>query len=263
VPPIWLHFGLSLAACAGIGEVARRQPHRPWLPWIGYGLVVGAVGPDTDLILSSLATAVSGFDTTVGKDLHRTFTHGVALVAVLLLAGAALWTRRPRLAPLLVGTGIGVAALHILPDLFYLVPVKVWAPFSMHEVGPYGPIDKANFTAAENNAINAIDFLGESASLLGSWWLARRAGLADRFTRSLPWLAGLNAAIFLPLLILVAPHTTYDQFLIWAYVPGIVFIVVVTVLVPWRLREAFLVLGGKRRSDGLPAPLQPPTSSAI
>lgn len=245
MPPIFVHFGLALAACALVGKLAARRPERPHLPWLGWGLVVGAVAPDADLVLSSLATAAAGFDTSVGKDLHRTFTHSVAMVAALALAAAVLWSSRPRAGHLLAGSALGVAFLHITPDLAYLVAVKPWAPFSLAEVGPYGPIVKERFSDAQNNAINALDFLGESLSMLATWWLLRRIAHPGHLRKWLPWLAVANAAIFLPLLVLVAPHATYDGFLVWAYAPGFPFLVVMTILVPWKARDGFLALGGQ------------------
>lgn len=258
VPPIFVHFGLALAACALVGRLAARRPERPHLAWLGWGLVVGAVAPDADLVLSSLATAAAGFDTSVGKDLHRTFTHSVAMVAALALGAAVLWSARPRLAHLLAGSALGVAFLHVTPDLAYLVAVKPWAPFSLAEVGPYGPIVKERFTDAQNNAINAIDFLGESLSLLATWWLLRRIDHPGAFRRWLPWLAAVNAAIFLPLLVFVAPHVSYDAFLIWSYAPGFPFLVVMTILVPWKGRDGFLALGGQATGRGA-APAAAPT----
>lgn len=240
MPPIWVHFGFSLGGVAALGALSRRGmiPGRV-ASWLGLGLVIGAVGPDADLVASSLASALSGFDTSSGKFIHRTVTHGLPLVAVLLVAAAALWKRRPAAASLALGTGLGIGLLHVLPDLFYLVPVKLWAPLSFHEVGPYGPVVKERFTDAQNNVINGLDFLGDSLSYLAVWAWARRLGTASTFTRALPWLAAANAAIFVPLTIFVAPRTSYDAFLIWIYAPGLAFIIVSTVLIPWKARATF------------------------
>jgi membrane-bound metal-dependent hydrolase YbcI (DUF457 family) len=254
VPPVWVHFGLSLAACVAVGAASRRLPGRPALPWLGYGLVLGAVVPDTDLILSSLATAAAGFDTEVGKDLHRTFTHSLLTVGLLLAAGGATWARWPRAGPVLVGSGIGLAFLHMLPDLFYLVPLQPWWPASMEEVGPLGPVNKHHFTDAQNNAINGIDFLGESLSMLAVWLLARRFAARTRFTEALPYLAVANAVVFVALMAFVAPSATYDGFLIWAYAAGFATLVVVTALIPWKGRVVFLALAGQPPPPAAGAP---------
>lgn len=252
MPPIWVHFGFGLAGAFLVGWYVRqgRPNANPLLPWFGWGLVWGAVIPDTDLLVASAVSAVRGFDTGYGEFIHRTVTHGWPLVIVLTGVGSWAWLlAKKSWGALLAGMGLGIGVFHILPDLFYLVAVKFWAPFTFHEFGPLGPLDQDRFTDHENNVINGIDFLGESLYYVGVAALAVRMGTATRFTRGLRWWALANAVIFLPLLLFVATRVSYDDFLIWIYAPGLPFIALSTAVLPYMARQTFLAVGGRRETS--------------
>lgn len=250
MPPIWVHFFFALAFCVLVSLWARKyRPESPFLPFLIWGIMWGSVGPDADLLVASAASLATGFDTSSGKFIHRTVTHGLPLVGLLLVAGALLWlAKRPRAGPFVVGLGVGVGVFHIVPDLFYLVPLKFLAPFSFAEFGPYALGGRhfwlSDFNDVQNNVINGLDFAGDSLIYLATWALARRFGVETRFTRILPWFALANALVFLPLVVFVAPRVSYDTFLIYAYAPGVVFIAVSTLFVPWKARAVFQRLPG-------------------
>ena len=245
VPPIWVHFGLGLAGCALVGRFVKK----PWAPWLGWGLVWGSVAPDTDLIVADIASLATGFDTHVGKAIHRSVTHGFPIVAALVILGAVLWAaRRPRAGPFFVGMGSAILLFHLTPDLFYLVPLKPFAPFDWREVGPYGlpgyHFWKQDFDDFWNNVINGIDFLGESFYYMTGFALAVHYGVKTRFVRWLPWIAGVNFVIFGAIIVIFAGTMTYDGFLIPSYAAGFPFLFVSTLAVPWFLRDTWLRVGG-------------------
>lgn len=252
MPPIWVHFGFGLAGAFLVGWRVRKGGADAvlFLPWFGWGLVWGAVIPDTDLLVASAVSAIRGFDTSYGEFIHRTVTHGWPLVLLLAAVGFSAWLlRRKTWGAVVAGIGVGIGVFHIFPDLFYLVAVKFWAPFSFAEYGPFGPLYQDRFTDSQNNVINGLDFLGESIYYLVVVALAVRTQTATRFTHSLRWWAIVNAVIFLPLLLFVATRVSYDDFLIWIYAPGLPFIAVSTAVLPFMARNTFLAVSGRRETS--------------
>lgn len=240
VPPISVHFALGVAAAF---LVARRLPRREDRGPVALGLVAGAVMPDADLLVSSVASLfASGTD--VGKLIHRTLTHSIPFAVA--IAGAGAWMTRSREKRAwgvgLVAFAAAALALHAVPDLFYLVGVKLLFPFSLAEF-EVGPFRLERFTDAQNNALNGFDFLSESFTWLALWFLAREYGLATRFTRWLPALAAVNFLLYAWETIFIAPTVDYDAFLYWSYYPGVLNIVVSTLLVPILGRRAWMAFG--------------------
>lgn len=120
------------AGMHGMVGIAVRKwtPQRPWLLW---GIVLGNMFPDTD----NLAVAVATVAKLPTEGLHRTFTHSLFTIVVVLaafyLVGLASKQRRWTTLGLGLGTGI---LMHILLDLLLwfngvavLWPIPSWINF--------------------------------------------------------------------------------------------------------------------------------------
>ena len=99
-----IHALVGMAAC-------RWMPQRTWL---ALGLVLGNMLPDTDILAVAVAT-VAGLPT---EPLHRTFTHSLVAVAIVVLVcrGVARATGRTSWWNLGIGLGLGIL-MHIALDL--------------------------------------------------------------------------------------------------------------------------------------------------
>jgi membrane-bound metal-dependent hydrolase YbcI (DUF457 family) len=103
-------------AQAGIHSIVGMAV-RKWIPdrkWLMLGIVLGNLLPDADNLAVAIAT-LTGQST---DGLHRTFTHSLFTIAVVVVAfcSVALITKRLHWGNLGVGLGIGIA-MHILLDL--------------------------------------------------------------------------------------------------------------------------------------------------
>jgi membrane-bound metal-dependent hydrolase YbcI (DUF457 family) len=108
-------------------------PARKWggqREWLMLGIVLGCMLPDSD----NLAVAVATVTKSSTEGLHRTFTHSLFTVAVVVLVFflVSVFTKRPRWNNLGVGLGIGLL-MHIILDLIIwfdgvaiLWPLPVW-----------------------------------------------------------------------------------------------------------------------------------------
>lgn len=108
-------------------------PARKWgsqREWLMLGIVLGCILPDSD----NLAVAVATVTKSSTEGLHRTFTHSLFTVAVVVLVFflVSVFTKRPRWNNLGVGLGIGLL-MHIILDLIIwfdgvaiLWPIPVW-----------------------------------------------------------------------------------------------------------------------------------------
>jgi len=108
-------------------------PLRKWTAkreWLMLGVVIGSMLPDAD----NLAVAVATVTNSATQGLHRTFSHSLFTIVVIIsffyLIG--LTTRRPRWNNLGIGLGLGVL-LHILLDVLVwfdgvaiLWPIPFW-----------------------------------------------------------------------------------------------------------------------------------------
>lgn len=244
MPPIAVHFALgALAAYFIVRKLPRERDRGP----AALGIITGVVMVDADLLVSGVASLFAGTED-VGELIHRTFTHSIALVTILAVAGAiAIRRNRAWGMGLLFASG-GIAFLHILPDLFYLTEVKLLFPFSLFGYH-FGEFHNDALTAGQKNAITGLDFLSESFIWLFVWWLAREYGTENRFTRLLPAFAFVNAWLYAILIFYYAPIMPYEgggafkNFLWIAYTPGQLNILVSTILIPILARETFLRFG--------------------
>lgn len=106
---------------------------RKWTPnrtWLMLGIVLGSILPDADNLTVAVAT-VAKLPTT---GLHRTFTHSLIAIAVVIAVFGlvSLITKRPRWLNLGIGLGIGIL-LHILLDLiFWFDGVAILWPYSYY-----------------------------------------------------------------------------------------------------------------------------------
>lgn len=104
---------MAQAGIHGLVGMAARK----WTPsqeWLMMGIVLGNLLPDAD----NLAVAVATVARLPTEGLHRTFTHSLLTVAVIIIVFYAVaWAaKRPRWGNLGLGLGIGVL-MHILLDL--------------------------------------------------------------------------------------------------------------------------------------------------
>jgi membrane-bound metal-dependent hydrolase YbcI (DUF457 family) len=119
-------------AQAGIHSILGMAV-RKWTPnreWLMSGIILGNLLPDADNLAVAITT-VAGLST---EGLHRTFTHSIFTVAVIIAVFyiVARVTKRPRWGNLGLGLGIGVL-MHILLDLLVwfngveiLWPIPLW-----------------------------------------------------------------------------------------------------------------------------------------
>jgi membrane-bound metal-dependent hydrolase YbcI (DUF457 family) len=100
----------GIHALVGMGT-CRWMPQRTWL---ALGLVLGSMLPDADILAMAVAT-IAGLPT---ERLHRTFTHSLFTVAIVLLVlRVVAWaTGRPQWKNLGLGLGLGIL-MHIALDL--------------------------------------------------------------------------------------------------------------------------------------------------
>jgi len=104
---------MAQAGFHGMVGVAVRK-WMPRLEWLVLGVVLGNLLPDADNLAVAVATLTGGST----EGLHRTFTHSLFFIALLIVVfyGVALITRKKRWSNLGWGLGIGVL-MHILLDL--------------------------------------------------------------------------------------------------------------------------------------------------
>ncbi|MHB8605063.1 MAG: metal-dependent hydrolase [Thermoplasmatota archaeon] len=260
--PISVHFALGVLGAVAVPELARWRSKLTGTPcntqdwrYAAWGMVGGAVLPDTDLILSSLASGVpllfgGSINTEIGKSIHRTFTHSYVVCAVLLLIGVALM-RRPAArnwGVFIASASVSDMLFHITPDLFYLVDVKCFWPIPIGGNILYGvhigPFRVENLSTPANNFLNGLDFASETITWLVTWLLARRFGTMTRWIRILPWAALVNVALYYTLTARFMYTLSYDSFLVVVYLPGVLNLAISTILVPIAARETWKRLAG-------------------
>ncbi|MHA1115302.1 MAG: metal-dependent hydrolase [Candidatus Heimdallarchaeaceae archaeon] len=102
----------------------------------------GAIFPDIDLFIAALAYLFIGEKAAI---LHRTFTHSLSFISVLSLLIYLLGFITKKYIPdkkiskidfrsISIGIGVGMIT-HVILDMFYLVKVAVFWPFSLTFVG--------------------------------------------------------------------------------------------------------------------------------
>lgn len=259
MPPIGIHFLVNFALAGAVTYVLRSKASKTVLAAISYGLIFGAVIPDTDLIVSCLSFLVT-FDTAAGKFIHRTITHSVfGIVPIILvgLIGFYLFARKQKnddvdkfsfinpkyLYTFILALGTGMI-IHTTLDLFYLVGVKSLFPLSITEF-LLGPLRKENLSTPLNNIINGIDFMVDTIYFMLVFYLACRYKTNLKRKRYLPYLSAINLIIFIPLTMTFFASATYDGFIIITYIPGVIFIVISTLGVPLCFKDTFDRFGSR------------------
>lgn len=104
-----------------------------------YGFIIGAFLPDYDPFISLLIWLTSGELnienlTQIRETFHRTATHSVFFVAILIIIGYLLGYRSAKAKSITLGIGIGVI-LHALLDLPYMVGVAILWPLTTKKFG--------------------------------------------------------------------------------------------------------------------------------
>jgi membrane-bound metal-dependent hydrolase YbcI (DUF457 family) len=167
---------------------------RKWTPdrtWLMLGILLGSMLPDAD----NLAVAVATVAKLPTEGLHRTFTHSLftILVVVAVFYIVAQVMKQPRWSNLGVGLGIGIL-LHIMLDLLIwfngvaiLWPIPSWINF-WSDVTPPAWFDKLMMTA---------EFLFFALFFMGLSTLARRQGTDLEYLRRLRTWTWIEFDLFL------------------------------------------------------------------
>jgi membrane-bound metal-dependent hydrolase YbcI (DUF457 family) len=167
---------------------------RKWTPdrtWLMLGILLGSMLPDAD----NLAVAVATVAKLPTEGLHRTFTHSLftILVVVAVFYIVAQVMKQPRWSNLGVGLGIGIL-LHIMLDLLIwfngvaiLWPIPSWINF-WSNVTPPAWFDKLMMTA---------EFLFFALFFIGLSTLARRQRTDLEYLRRLRTWTWIEFDLFL------------------------------------------------------------------
>ena len=186
---------MAQAGIHGLVSMAVRKlaPERTWLV---YGMVLGSILPDADNLAVAVAT-VSGRST---AGLHRTFTH--SLIAILVVMAAfylvSLLIKQPRWNNMGLGLGVGIL-LHTVLDIFIwfdgvaiLWPIPSW--FNLWE----------GVTVPDwwNQLMQPVELLFFAFFFVYLYRLARKQGTDQKFLGTLRIWIGLQSVLFLVFLVL-------------------------------------------------------------
>ena len=183
-----IHALVGMAAC-------RWMPQRTWL---ALGIVLGNMLPDADILAMAVAT-VAGLPT---ERLHRTFTHSLFIVAMVLLViqVVASVIRRPKCWNLGLGLGLGIL-MHIALDLaiwfrgveiLWPLPPKVDLWRDVVVPGWWSTIELP------------AEFLCFALLFLTLHWLAGRQGTDLSFLRRLRFWSLVQGVLFVSLAVLAS-----------------------------------------------------------
>lgn len=173
---------------------------RKWTPartWLMLGIILGNLIPDTD----NLAVAISTIAKLPTEGLHRTFTHSIfTVLLVIAVFYIVQWiTRRAQWGNLGLGLGIGIL-MHILLDLLVwfngvalLWPLPLWVNF-WSGVTPPAWWDKLMLTT---------EFLFIALYFITLGLLARKRGTDGKYLRTLRIWTIIQAVLFVVFTVLV------------------------------------------------------------
>lgn len=173
---------------------------RKWTPartWLMLGIILGNLIPDTD----NLAVAIATIAKLPTEGLHRTFTHSIfTVLLVIAVFYIVQWiTRRAQWGNLGLGLGIGIL-MHILLDLLVwfngvalLWPLPLWVNF-WSGVTPPAWWDKLMLTT---------EFLFIALYFITLGWLARKRGTDGKYLRTLRIWTIIQAVLFVVFTVLV------------------------------------------------------------
>ena len=181
-----LHALIGLGAC-------RWTPPRTCLT---LGLVLGSMLPDADILAMAVAT-LAGWPT---ERLHRTFTHSLFTVAlVLLVFRVVAWAlHRPHWWNLGLGLGLGIL-LHIALDLaIWFRGVAILWPLALEVDLWQNAIVPGWWSTLELPA----EFLGFALLFVALHRLAHRQGTDLPFLRRLRFWIGVQGVLFVSLVVL-------------------------------------------------------------
>ncbi len=172
---------------------------RKWTPertWLLLGIVLGSMLPDAD----NLAVAVATVAKLPTQGLHRTFTHSLFMIIVVVAAFylVGLATKKPRWGNLGIGLGVGIF-LHILLDLLIwfdgvaiLWPASLWLNLWSGVTPP----------AWWMTLMQPVELLFFALFFLSLYFLARQQGSDLGFLGKLRFWIGLESVLFLVFLVL-------------------------------------------------------------
>jgi membrane-bound metal-dependent hydrolase YbcI (DUF457 family) len=179
---------------AMIGTVVRK-----WTPehtWLMLGVVLGSILPDED----NLAVAVATVAKLPTEGLHRTFTHSLLSIVVVLVVFylVNIITKRPRWFNLGIGLGIGIF-MHILLDLlvwFDGVAILWPNPFWLNLW------NKVTAPAWWMTLMQPAEFLFLALFFFNLYFLARKQGSNLNYLGKLRVWIGLEILMFVVFLVL-------------------------------------------------------------
>ena len=173
---------------------------RKWTPareWLVLGIVLGNLLPDADNLAVAAAT-LTGAST---EGLHRTFTHSLFTVAVIIIVFqlVAALTKRPSWGNLGIGLGVGVL-MHILLDLvIWFNGVQILWPLPLW-VNPWEGTTPPEWFSQLMMPVEMLFFALYFVALAG---LARKQGTNLGRIKSLRVWTAVQSILFLIFLILV------------------------------------------------------------
>lgn len=165
--------------------------------WLLLGIILGNLFPDLDNLAVAAAT-IAGLST---EGLHRTFTHSLFTVAVVIIVFhiVARITKRPRWGYLGLGLGIGIL-MHILLDLLIwfngveiLWPIPSWVNLW------------ANVTPPEwwSKLMLPLEFLFFALLFYTFYVMASKQGTNGNYLRTLRFWIILQAVLFVIFTVLI------------------------------------------------------------
>lgn len=234
------------------------------------GAVLGSVVPDLDLIFLSMPIALYSLLVTGSVDwesasvVHRTITHSILTIMIILLLSRWLIARRRDLALtfhsrggqrfamnipfVLLGMSIGMF-FHSLADLFYIGDIALFWPLLANRYSVVNvPLSDVDISTQLMFAI--VDSAPEPFWwLLFIWWTHQRYHNISTTERR--WLAlaiGYLAYItaFFIMALLNPPDLT--ELLLTAFLAGAIWMYLLTTVVVWQYKELFYLSGSNRQA---------------
>ena len=134
MPQNGFHGLVGLATAKG---TARRVPNVGAAAFV-FGTVLGSMLPDIDMYPTAIAVLLHRGDLTYV--IHRSATHCLLAVLLLLVLGALLRGKSTKVAYGLIGLGLGMLTHEVLDIFFWFAPIDLFWPFSHLPDGQALPI---------------------------------------------------------------------------------------------------------------------------
>ncbi len=218
--------GIHLLSGLLLASLSKRKEYK-------VGAVFGAILPDIDLFIAAIAYLFIGEKATI---LHRSFTHSffdITIFSLLLfLFGVLVRFKFPdkKLAKYdYTGFSLGIFIgmnTHVILDLFYLVKVQIFWPFSKQWIGwPLVPDSKLSVLALK--ILQATDFLTDIfLFIIPMVYLSYKENKYPRIRKFFIGYIFVDiATIIFYIFFAFNRSIAYYDYLVYLYYPGIFFLV--------------------------------------